>query len=191
MLLDALNRVYQCPGYRWAYTGRCVIECCVIESCDGALSLELLQFGGFYHAAAQNPYVSPQDCNNNPATYQCIWYNDVWMWAPTTPITVRSSFCCGTVVTPIMRLSLLVRLSQTTPWKKANVRNGVAPPARYGHAAGLVNGETMVIFGGSGAGGALNDLWSFDISMNTWKQLQPGTRPCDSLTVCLRVVGSR
>jgi len=59
------------------------------------------------------------------------------------------------------------------PWTLISPVDGVVPPARYGHAAGLVNGETMVIFGGTGAAGALGDLWSYDISLRTWKRLSP------------------
>jgi hypothetical protein len=55
------------------------------------------------------------------------------------------------------------------------VRNGVQPPARFGHAAGIVNGQVMIIFGGSGAAGVLNDIWQFDIAGFQWRQLSPST----------------
>ncbi len=53
------------------------------------------------------------------------------------------------------------------------VAGSAVPPARYGHAAGLVDGQVMVIFGGTASTGVLNDLWEYDISKNSWRSMNP------------------
>jgi Galactose oxidase, central domain len=63
------------------------------------------------------------------------------------------------------------------------VRNGVQPPPRFGHAAGIVNGQVMIIFGGSGVAGVLNDIWQFDIAGYQWRQLSPSVYSARSVFV--------
>lgn len=106
----------------------------------------LVLFGGFSHNPII-PFVNQNECNTNPAL-QCKFFNDVWVWQPTVPIS-------------------------NTPWSKIAVKGGVAPQARYGHAAALVDGNTMVIFGGTSQGLPMSDLWAYDVSTSTWRALAP------------------
>lgn len=48
--------------------------------------------------------------------------------------------------------------------------SGAAPSARKGHTA-VVFDSKMVVFGGQTDKAPLNDLWLFNPSDNTWKQL--------------------
>jgi len=106
----------------------------------------LVLFGGFSHNPSV-PYSKPDDCNKAGAN--CAFYNDLWFWTPGQPPTA-------------------------TPWMQFTVWNGVQPSGRYGHTAGMVNGETMVVFGGVGKSGPLNDLWAFDLAtVQMWRQLKP------------------
>jgi len=44
------------------------------------------------------------------------------------------------------------------------------PPARFYHSA-MINNGLMYIYGGQGANNALNDMWVYNISGNSWTQL--------------------
>lgn len=48
--------------------------------------------------------------------------------------------------------------------------NNAPPPARRSHRAWL-RGQNMVVSGGYGADGVLNDVWSYDTTANTWQQV--------------------
>ncbi|HLB01867.1 MAG TPA: kelch repeat-containing protein, partial [Nitrospiria bacterium] len=53
-----------------------------------------------------------------------------------------------------------------------------SPPARAGHA--MVYDESrsrVILFGGKGLLGFLNDTWAYDPGTNTWTPLSPGTSP--------------
>ena len=52
---------------------------------------------------------------------------------------------------------------------------GRKPPARYGHAAVVIDFK-VYIFGGKGAGGALyNDVWMLDVERWAWQMLPTAT----------------
>ena len=53
---------------------------------------------------------------------------------------------------------------------------GEKPPARCCHSAVLYQ-DKIVVFGGKGQEGILNDLWSFDLRTNTWEQKYPSVAP--------------
>jgi tRNA wybutosine-synthesizing protein 3 len=53
-----------------------------------------------------------------------------------------------------------------------------SPSKRHGHSLTVVN-DTVLLFGGYGSGGRLNDLWQLDPVTLSWTLLDvPGTRPC-------------
>jgi N-acetylneuraminic acid mutarotase len=57
--------------------------------------------------------------------------------------------------------------------------SGAVPDARYGGAM-VYDSSTgkVIMFGGSGANGPLNDIWAYDPTANTWTNLNPsGTLP--------------
>ncbi|MBD3336484.1 MAG: T9SS type A sorting domain-containing protein, partial [Candidatus Eisenbacteria bacterium] len=51
------------------------------------------------------------------------------------------------------------------------------PPRAYTTAAYDSQRHRMLIFGGDGLGGYLNDVWAFDIASNTWEELTPVSGP--------------
>ncbi len=55
-------------------------------------SLMSVQFGGYSHVTDTFPHVTPQQCAANK-TLACTWYQDVWVWEPTLPISVSSAHC--------------------------------------------------------------------------------------------------
>ena len=47
------------------------------------------------------------------------------------------------------------------------------PPPRVHHGMGYFSRiPVIIIFGGNGEGGTLNDTWAFDLSDNTWKEVR-------------------
>jgi len=54
-------------------------------------------------------------------------------------------------------------------WAKIIPKNP-PPPPRRSHRA-WVRGDAMMIYGGKGLTGPLNDLWSYDTAANTWQQV--------------------
>jgi len=76
----------------------------------------------------------------------------------------------------------LYALTQSTPdqWS-APTASGTPPPARYGHTAVYeYAAQRMLVFGGFGASGPLNDVWGLNTSGGTfsWSQITPvGTPP--------------
>ena len=48
------------------------------------------------------------------------------------------------------------------------------PPARYGAAMALSPSTgRLIVFGGVGGGGTLNDVWAYDTAANIWTKLEP------------------
>ncbi|KAL3152010.1 hypothetical protein ABBQ32_001128 [Trebouxia sp. C0010 RCD-2024] len=64
---------------------------------------------------------------------------------------------------------LIMLDSRTWQWMALEV-SGVRPPARHSHITGLVQKNTLVVFGGAGAQGPLGDLWVFDLTSRQWSQ---------------------
>lgn len=72
-----------------------------------------------------------------------------------------------------------------TPWQWRNLTpsNGAAPEARRNGAAIYDPiGKRLIIFGGVGVNGLLNDTWAFDLASRTWTKLTvQGTPPAPRL----------
>jgi hypothetical protein len=64
-------------------------------------------------------------------------------------------------------------------WQNMTPSQGAAPDARaYGTAIYDPIGQQVIIFGGMGDRGFLNDLWAFDLATRSWIRLNPtGTPP--------------
>jgi hypothetical protein len=73
--------------------------------------------------------------------------------------------------------------SQTAPpasyrWRNLTPAEGAAPePRRNGTAIYDPVARRIVVFGGTGGSGQLNDLWAFDLITLAWTRLQPSGRP--------------
>jgi len=66
-----------------------------------------------------------------------------------------------------------------TTWVRLDTGDAdtVRPPARYDHSVAIVERQ-LLVFGGIGAGGALDDLWSFDLDGDAgWTVLEQVTVP--------------
>ena len=55
----------------------------------------------------------------------------------------------------------------TRKWSEIEAVDGQLPPARYAHTATIV-GRQLLVFGGQGDDGPLNDLWIFDFETLRW-----------------------
>ncbi|MBN1199051.1 MAG: T9SS type A sorting domain-containing protein [Bacteroidales bacterium] len=61
-------------------------------------------------------------------------------------------------------------------WNEITPENA-PPPARMEHEA-WISGDKMYIYGGLGESGPLDDMWTYDLSLNRWEQPSlPGGRP--------------
>jgi len=61
-------------------------------------------------------------------------------------------------------------------WTQLN--SSTSPSVRAGHTAiYLSSSNSMLVFGGYTGGGWLNELWSYNISSNSWTQLNSSTSP--------------
>lgn len=66
--------------------------------------------------------------------------------------------------------------SVTNSW--TNMDPGARPPARSLHAMVYDSGsDRVILFGGLGAAGLVNDTWAYDFNTNTWANLVPSARP--------------
>lgn len=54
---------------------------------------------------------------------------------------------------------------------------GLRPPARHSHVAGVFERDSLVVFGGAGLRGPLNDVHTFDTRTHTWAKLSAGLEP--------------
>eukprot|EP00741_Cyanophora_paradoxa_P001154 tig00000459_g1112.t1 len=66
--------------------------------------------------------------------------------------------------------------TDTMKWERI-AASGPTPPARYGHAAVMVDAKHMLVFGGWGAGPLLNDAWLLDVESMRWAPLKVRGRP--------------
>ena len=65
----------------------------------------------------------------------------------------------------------------TLTWSKIEPF-GNPPPARDSHSAIIYNNIDMIIFGGNGSTGKLNDLWNFNLNEKKWTKINAeGTAP--------------
>ena len=68
-------------------------------------------------------------------------------------------------------LSNIYALDFTTlSWSKIEPC-GNPPPARDSHSAVIYNNSDMIIFGGNGSTGKLNDLWNFNLNDKKWNRI--------------------
>ena len=68
-------------------------------------------------------------------------------------------------------LSNIYSLDFTTlSWSKIEP-SGNSPPARDSHSAIIYNDSDMIIFGGNGTSGKLNDLWNFNFNEKKWTKI--------------------
>nr|AML76329.1 putative LOV domain-containing protein [Oenothera elata] len=62
-------------------------------------------------------------------------------------------------------------------WRRVSVKS--SPPGRWGHTLSCINGSWLVVFGGCGRKGLLNDVFVLDLDAKqpTWKEVSGGTPP--------------
>ena len=75
-------------------------------------------------------------------------------------------------------MALFPALGKAQQWVEITPSDGRAPSPRYNHT-GIYDREhhRLVIFGGRGGGGAVNDVWAFDLASHTWHELTPFEGP--------------
>uniref|UniRef100_A0A8R7US76 PAS domain-containing protein n=1 Tax=Triticum urartu TaxID=4572 RepID=A0A8R7US76_TRIUA len=77
-----------------------------------------------------------------------------------------------------MNDTFVLDLSASKPeWRHVNV--GLAPPGRWGHTLSCLNGSLLVLFGGCGGQGLLNDVFILDLDAKhpTWREIFGLTPP--------------
>nr|AML77290.1 putative LOV domain-containing protein [Acmopyle pancheri] len=77
-----------------------------------------------------------------------------------------------------MNDTFVVDLSEDHPeWRYVNVNS--PPPGRWGHTLSCLSGSRLVLFGGCGRDGLLNDAFVLDLdeSQPTWREVSCSTRP--------------
>lgn len=62
-------------------------------------------------------------------------------------------------------------------WRRVSVKS--SPPGRWGHTLSCLNGSWLVVFGGYGRQGLLNDVFVLDLDAKqpTWREISGGTPP--------------
>nr|AML76803.1 putative LOV domain-containing protein [Vitex agnus-castus] len=62
-------------------------------------------------------------------------------------------------------------------WRRVSVKS--SPPGRWGHTLSCLNGSWLVVFGGCGRQGLLNDVFVLDLDAKqpTWKEVSGGAPP--------------
>nr|AML79245.1 putative LOV domain-containing protein [Rhododendron tomentosum] len=67
--------------------------------------------------------------------------------------------------------------SKNPEWRRVSVES--SPPGRWGHTLSCLNGSWLVVFGGCGRQGLLNDVFVLDLDAKqpTWKEVSGGTPP--------------
>ncbi|KAL8535829.1 hypothetical protein ACS0TY_011462 [Phlomoides rotata] len=67
--------------------------------------------------------------------------------------------------------------SENPQWSRVSVKS--SPPGRWGHTLSSLNGSWLVVFGGCGRQGLLNDVFVLDLDAKqpTWKEIFGGTPP--------------
>ncbi|XP_021731131.1 adagio protein 3-like [Chenopodium quinoa] len=67
--------------------------------------------------------------------------------------------------------------SEHPEWRRVSVKS--SPPGRWGHTLSCLNGSWLVVFGGCGRQGLLNDVFILDLDAKqpTWTEISGGTPP--------------
>nr|AML78895.1 putative LOV domain-containing protein [Catharanthus roseus] len=74
--------------------------------------------------------------------------------------------------------TFVLNLDAANPeWRRVSVKS--SPPGRWGHTMSCLNGSWLVVFGGCGRQGLLNDVFVLDLDAKnpTWKEVSGGTPP--------------
>ncbi|KAL6187005.1 hypothetical protein ACLB2K_043121 [Fragaria x ananassa] len=74
--------------------------------------------------------------------------------------------------------TFVLNLDASNPeWTRVSVKS--SPPGRWGHTLSCLNGSLLVVFGGCGRQGLLNDVFVLDLDAKqpTWKEVHGGTPP--------------
>uniref|UniRef100_A0A2P2JSB3 Uncharacterized protein MANES_15G134900 n=2 Tax=Rhizophora mucronata TaxID=61149 RepID=A0A2P2JSB3_RHIMU len=74
--------------------------------------------------------------------------------------------------------TFVLNLDAANPeWQRVIVKS--SPPGRWGHTLSCLNGSWLVVFGGCGREGLLNDVFVLDLDAKqpTWKEVSGGTPP--------------
>nr|AML76761.1 putative LOV domain-containing protein [Ilex sp. BC-2016] len=74
--------------------------------------------------------------------------------------------------------TFVLNLDAANPeWRRVSVKS--SPPGRWGHTLSCLNGSSLVVFGGYGRQGLLNDVFVLDLDAKqpTWKEVSGGTPP--------------
>ncbi|KAJ4846072.1 Adagio protein 3 [Turnera subulata] len=74
--------------------------------------------------------------------------------------------------------TFVLNLDAANPeWQRVSVKS--SPPGRWGHTLSCLNGSWLVVFGGCGRQGLLNDVFVLDLDAKqpTWKEVSGGTPP--------------
>nr|AML76624.1 putative LOV domain-containing protein [Ochna serrulata] len=74
--------------------------------------------------------------------------------------------------------TFVLNLDAANPeWQRVSVKS--SPPGRWGHTLSCLNGSWLVVFGGCGREGLLNDVFVLDLDAQqpTWKEVSGGTPP--------------
>lgn len=60
----------------------------------------------------------------------------------------------------------------SSSWSQINTGTASGPPARHGHTMTMVSSSRVLLFGGYGQGGRLNDLWQLDPFTLQWSRIE-------------------
>nr|AML76922.1 putative LOV domain-containing protein [Rhamnus japonica] len=74
--------------------------------------------------------------------------------------------------------TFVLNLDAANPeWRRVSVKS--SPPGRWGHSLSCLNGSCLVVFGGYGRQGLLNDVFVLDLDAQqpTWKEVYGATPP--------------
>ncbi|XP_021672257.2 adagio protein 3 isoform X2 [Hevea brasiliensis] len=74
--------------------------------------------------------------------------------------------------------TFVLNLDAANPeWQRVSVKS--SPPGRWGHTLSCLNGSWLVVFGGCGREGLLNDVFVLDLDAKqpTWKEVSGGAPP--------------
>nr|AML79351.1 putative LOV domain-containing protein [Buddleja lindleyana] len=74
--------------------------------------------------------------------------------------------------------TFVLNLDAANPeWRRVSVKS--SPPGRWGHTLSCLNSSWLVVFGGCGRQGLLNDVFVLDLDAKqpTWKEVSGGTPP--------------
>ena len=69
----------------------------------------------------------------------------------------------------------------TNTWSNITPTDETAPKVRSGHTSIYYNNK-MIVFGGISGSERLNDLWEFDLTTNTWRDITPNPQPPVDMT---------